>query len=67
MGEWANDQAVSGIYQQAIKNPAEPGRGFGVMLGMFFKSVWDHVEDVRRMEKFWDVWRMEKFCCLYEH
>lgn len=25
VGEWANDQPVAGVYQQAVKNPAEPG------------------------------------------
>lgn len=26
VGEWGNDQPVAGIYQQAVKNPAEPGQ-----------------------------------------
>lgn len=25
VGEWGNDQPIAGIYQQAIKNPSEPG------------------------------------------
>lgn len=25
IGEWANDQPVAGVYQQAVKNRAEPG------------------------------------------
>lgn len=26
IGEWANDQPVAGVYQQAVKNKAEPGK-----------------------------------------
>lgn len=26
VAEWADDQAKSGVYQQALKNPAEPGQ-----------------------------------------